>query len=206
MQDAALVAQLSLGILFLCSGVLKLRDWRGLVVGVVEYDVLPVPLARLAARLLPVVEVGLGLSLLAGKAQQVTGVAAGLLILGFAWGVGLNVIRGRSLACHCFGGRSDEMLGRGTLFRLAGMFALALTASRAHPTLLDLSGQDAVPLLALAGSMDLLLFLLPNLSAPVRTWMTKVSPSPTLRGGCVSFRNQPLPAPRALPKGDASTR
>ncbi len=45
MQTLGFIAAISLGLVFLGSGVSKVRDLNGFVLGVFEYDLLPRPLA-----------------------------------------------------------------------------------------------------------------------------------------------------------------
>lgn len=65
-QSFGFIAAAVLGSTFLLSGLGKLRDLRGFVLGVLEYEVLPRPWAITYGRLLPFIEVICGSALLIG--------------------------------------------------------------------------------------------------------------------------------------------
>jgi len=187
------VAGLCLGMVLVLSGLLKLRDIDGFIVGVVEYDVLPVPLARIVGKALPVLEIALGLTIVPPATARVASVAVVVLMTCFCMAVGANLARGRSLACHCFGGKSDEMLGGGTLARLGLMFALGVMVFvGGEGSVLSDGGSTIVAALVLAGTVDVFLLLIPALPPAVGALMVRAGPAPTLRR-CVSLRGQPIP-------------
>lgn len=99
------------GVCFLAAALPKLRHPKGFVLAVLEYRVLPFHLSRAYARLLPPLECLLGLLLLTGVAVRSAAIVSSLLVLTFITGVGINVIRGRTLECHCFGKTATRMIG-----------------------------------------------------------------------------------------------
>ena len=112
-----LVLRLTLGLIFLVSAITKLRDPAAFVRGVLEYRVLPRPLARVYGWLLPFVELGAGLLLLSGFIQAVAAGLAVLMLVSFAIAVSINAVRGRPAPCHCFGQASESRIGWHTVVR-----------------------------------------------------------------------------------------
>lgn len=111
MAIVEMILSLSLGVVFLVSAIPKLRHPRGFVVTVLTYEVLPVRLAPLVARLLPAIEMLLALLLLSGIACRLASLAVALLSGGFAMAVGINILRGRAIDCGCFGRRWQRQIG-----------------------------------------------------------------------------------------------
>ena len=92
-----------LGGLLMLAGIPKLRDRAGMLVAVQGYRLLPAPLERLVAALLPYVEVVLGGLLVASLGVPWSPAAATVLFLVFFAGLATNLIRGRrELDCGCF--------------------------------------------------------------------------------------------------------
>jgi uncharacterized membrane protein YphA (DoxX/SURF4 family) len=120
-----LVLRLTLGLIFIISSGAKLRDPAAFVRGVLEYQVLPPPLAQLYGRLLPFAELGTGLLLLSGLVVPVAAGLAALMLTSFAAAVASNVARGRALSCHCFG---EHSVSRSGWHALAGDLVLLLVA------------------------------------------------------------------------------
>lgn len=133
--DIAIQALLSitLGVCFLAAALPKLRHPESFMLAVVGYRVLPFRLSKVYARLLPPLECLLGLLLLGGIAVRSAAIVSSLLALSFITGVGINVIRGRTLECHCFGKATKRMIGWKLLLEDIALFgaavALAILAS-----------------------------------------------------------------------------
>ena len=98
---AGLAAAYGTGLLFLQAGIAKLRR-RALLPGIVaNYRLLPNPLVAPVAQALPVVEILLGMALLA-SGDRIAVVAASALLLIFAGAMAINIARGRShIDCGC---------------------------------------------------------------------------------------------------------
>ncbi|GAC1388303.1 MAG: hypothetical protein NVSMB33_17900 [Ktedonobacteraceae bacterium] len=134
--DMAIQVLLSiiLGICFLAAALPKLRHPKGFVLAVLEYHVLPFRLSRVYARLLPPLECLLGLLLLSGIAVRSAAIVLSLLVLSFIMGVGINLGRGRTLECHCFGKTTKRMIGWKLLLEdialLCATIALTIFASK----------------------------------------------------------------------------
>lgn len=131
---AQLVLRLVLGGLLLLAGLAKLADRAGTLQAVAEYALLPKRWERPFAFVLPWVETALGGALLLGLGTTVVAALAVPLFLSFAFAIGVNVLRGRSFDCHCFGAVQREQIGtvalvRSCLLTLAAL-VVAVGASR----------------------------------------------------------------------------
>ena len=102
-----LAARLVLAFVALWAGVAKITDLEGSVRAVRAYDLLPSGLEDLAGYSLPVVELILGLLLLAGLLTRWTALANGLLMVAFIIGIASAWARGLSIDCGCFGGGGE---------------------------------------------------------------------------------------------------
>ena len=148
---------------FLLSGVAKVRDAAGAVEGALEYRLLPEQLVRLLAPMLPAAEIALGIVLLTGVASRGAAVASAALVAIFTVAVGVNLRRGRRIACHCFGASSRERIGRSTLLRLAviGVAAAVLaTFTAGAPRVQVAPSAPVTTLLSIVAAVTLLLALL----------------------------------------------
>jgi len=100
----SLLARLFAGGLLLVAGIGKVRVGRAdLLRSVLGYEVLPLPLARLWALLLPPLEIGLGILLILGIFGSLVAGAAAVLMVLVTVAVGQALVRGRSIPCGCFG-------------------------------------------------------------------------------------------------------
>lgn len=131
----ALIARVVLGEIFLVAGIAKLPRLDQFEAAVRRYELLPAPVVRPLARLLPYVEVIGAILLLAGFFTRVcAGVLLGLLAL-FTAAVAVNLLRGREMDCGCFGEAAAKKLTWVTVARnsaLAGGAALVLMTDPAQ--------------------------------------------------------------------------
>lgn len=108
--ETGLTGAFGTGIVFVEAGLAKLRH-RDLVPGVIaNYRLVPETLVAPVAALLPLVELGLGLGLIAsvltGGTLHLLALPAAALLLVFAWAMAVNIRRGRrAIDCGC--GRSQ---------------------------------------------------------------------------------------------------
>jgi Methylamine utilisation protein MauE len=97
-----IVAGLSL--LLTSAAVAKLRDLRSFEEIFAAYAVLPAHIDLPAARVLPIVELGLAIGLLLPAGRPYVGLAVIVLMLTYAAAIAVNLRRGRrDLACGCGG-------------------------------------------------------------------------------------------------------
>jgi uncharacterized membrane protein YphA (DoxX/SURF4 family) len=118
-----LLAQLSLGAVFLASGALKSSDreaWAR------QARDLAVP-DRIAA-VVPWAELVLGAALVAGVAEPWAAVLALVVLLAFTGFLARRLADGARPPCACFGARSNRPLGVGHLVRNVGFMTLAVIA------------------------------------------------------------------------------
>src|ERR671928_505743 len=92
------------GGVFLVAGLLKLPDPAAAVRAVRAYRLLPEALVAPVAFGLPMVEIAVGLALLAGVFVRTAALAAAVLLVVFLVGVGSAWARGLQIDCGCFGG------------------------------------------------------------------------------------------------------
>jgi hypothetical protein len=123
--------QLSLGIVFLLSVLPKLRHPRTFAQNVVEYKILSTELAYWFGLVLIPLEIFLALAFLTGWLADIALPLAIVMLVVFHVAVGLNLRRGRQIACGCFGDASEQISPRTQvrLFLLL-MISLLLLLSR----------------------------------------------------------------------------
>ncbi|MGW3963199.1 MauE/DoxX family redox-associated membrane protein [Amycolatopsis sp. NPDC005003] len=106
------LARLGLAAVWLVSGALKLADPGQTLIAVQAYEVLPGALEDVVAIALPLVELVLGLLLLAGLATRWAAAAALGLLLVLIAGIAQSWARGLSIDCGCFGGGGHVAAGQ----------------------------------------------------------------------------------------------
>ena len=99
-----LVARLALGGVLVVAGGLKVAEPAQSAMAVRAYQLLPYDLAGVIGHALPVVEIVLGLLLLAGLFTRAAAIGGGLLMVAFEIGIISAWARGLSIDCGCFGG------------------------------------------------------------------------------------------------------
>ena len=117
--------RLILGITLALAGVEKMRHLSSFIGGVLQYQILPISLARLYGRLLPMVEVGTGTLLMIGSWTRPAATVSAILFVSFAIAVGLNLARRRKIPCFCFGSDSSN-IGWHTAIRILFLFFISL--------------------------------------------------------------------------------
>ena len=168
-----LLLRLVLGGLLVLAGVSKLVDRPAFRQAVAEYQVLPAALERPFATALPWLEVVLGALLLLGLATNVAAALGAALFLSFGIAIGVNLARGRSFDCHCFGSVQRDPIGWAALVRSAALVVAAVVvaagASRfgaLDAAVLGASGlppaSEAIPIIFVAAVVLDLLVLLPE--------------------------------------------
>jgi uncharacterized membrane protein YphA (DoxX/SURF4 family) len=124
------LVRVGLAAVWLVSGGLKAADPLQTHVAVDAYAVLPSVGVEVVAALLPWVEIGLGVLLLAGVGTRLVAVLSGLLLLAFIAGVAQAWARGLTIDCGCFGGGGQIDAGQTAyvteLLRDTGFLAMAV--------------------------------------------------------------------------------
>jgi putative oxidoreductase len=132
----ALSARLCLVIIFIPSAVGKFRHWREFIRGAVDYQLLTPPLAKLLAAFLPWAELAIAVMLITGYGLRFAGIAASFLMVFFIVALMINLFRGRSIRCSCYGIADTSTISWGTVARNLVLLALALTVALASPLVL----------------------------------------------------------------------
>ena len=102
--QVGLLARLVLGVTLIVAGWLKVTSPVASARAVRAYQILPYDLAGYVGYALPVVEILVGLLLVAGLFTRASAAVGGLLMLAFIIGIISAWARGLSLDCGCFGG------------------------------------------------------------------------------------------------------
>ncbi|MDF3059318.1 MAG: Methylamine utilization protein [Rariglobus sp.] len=93
-----------LGGVFVYAGVLKVTDPWAFADSVASFRLLPAVLINPVALILPVLEIILGVALIAGVKRSVGAGMLGVLCVLFAAALGQALVRGIEVDCGCFGG------------------------------------------------------------------------------------------------------
>ncbi|GAA0303373.1 hypothetical protein GCM10009087_11490 [Sphingomonas oligophenolica] len=147
-----LAGALGVGMIFTHAGISKLQH-KELLAGIVaNYRLLPEPLVAPVARVLPLVELALGLALLA-DGQRAAVLPAALLLLAFAGAMAINIRRGRThIDCGCGRSQLRQTVSWPLVWRNLALVALVL------PRLLPAPGTSGLDLAtAIAGGAGLFL-------------------------------------------------
>src|SRR5919108_6031571 len=118
MDMLLLSARLLLALLFVVAGVPKLLDRAGMRQAIVDFGV-PAPLAGPLGVLLPLAELAAAVALVPTPTAWWGAVGALALLLLFIAGIAINLARGRTPDCYCFGALHSEPIGWPTLARNA---------------------------------------------------------------------------------------
>src|SRR3954469_24095674 len=114
--------RLVLGSVFAIAGVTKLIDMPGTRESLSNFG-LPKSATPLISFLLPLTELAIFVGLLFSATAWWAALAGLLLLLVFSIAIAVNLSRGQTHECHCFGQLYSRPLGRGTLIR-NGLFEL----------------------------------------------------------------------------------
>ena len=153
MDVALLVARLLLAAVFTVAGLAKLVDRAGSRKAIVDFG-LPQSLAAPLGTLLPLAELAVAFALLPVATAWWGALGAGVLLLLFIAGIGLNLARGRKPDCHCFGQIYSAPAGWATLVRnglLAAVAGFVVWQGQADPGPSAVSWLAAVPTAGLVG-------------------------------------------------------
>jgi uncharacterized membrane protein YphA (DoxX/SURF4 family) len=99
-----LLARLTLGVVLILAGALKVTHPAVSARAVRAFQILPFDFAGYVGYALPVVEILIGTLLVVGLYTRVSAVVGGLLMLAFVIGISSAWARGLRIECGCFGG------------------------------------------------------------------------------------------------------
>jgi uncharacterized membrane protein YphA (DoxX/SURF4 family)/thiol-disulfide isomerase/thioredoxin len=111
-----LIARLLLALVFFVAGVLKIADLKGSRQAIIDFGV-PSSLASPLRVLLPLVELSVAAALIPLATAWWGALGALVLLLLFIVGIGINLARGNTPDCHCFGQLHSAPAGWSTLIR-----------------------------------------------------------------------------------------
>src|SRR5215217_7631396 len=124
MDAALLIARLVLGAVFTLAGVAKLSDLKGSRGAIIEFGV-PSAIAAPLGLVLPLAELAVAASLLPVSTAWWGALGALALLSVFVAGISINLARGRTPECHCFGQLHSAPAGWKTLARNGVLAAVA---------------------------------------------------------------------------------
>jgi uncharacterized membrane protein YphA (DoxX/SURF4 family) len=135
---AAVVFRFGLAVVFLLSGLAKLPLRAAFTEAVRNYKLVPDRLASVIGRLLPPVEVGAGVVLLLGLGVRPVAAILGAFLVAFSTAVAINLLRGRTIDCRCFGPVAQRRITWLTVLRNAVLIVAAAVVVAEGPTALAL--------------------------------------------------------------------
>jgi uncharacterized membrane protein YphA (DoxX/SURF4 family) len=123
-------ARLVLAAAFLVAGVIKVTDLAASARAVNAYQLMPWEMAQFVGVVQPILEIGVGLMLLAGLATRFAAGMAAAAMAVFIAGIASAWARGLSIDCGCFSRGGSLPVGQSPnyawdLIRDAGLLALA---------------------------------------------------------------------------------
>ena len=122
MDTALLVSRLLLAVVFVTAGAAKLADRAGSRQAMIGFGV-PARLASPFGTLLPLAEIAIAIMLISTTLAWAGAIGALALLLLFVAAIAINLARGRTPDCHCFGQLYSAPAGWPTLAR-NGVLAL----------------------------------------------------------------------------------
>ena len=151
-----LVANFSIGLLFLFACFAKATNFAVFQVTLAEYKLVPEPLISLSAMIVVGMELLIGIGAFSAASAAWAMLAAALLLFCYGSAIGLNLIRGRrDIDCGCTGPATRQLLSGWLLARNTGLAILALLGA-APSSVRELHLQDWFLIgLALLAAMSL---------------------------------------------------
>jgi uncharacterized membrane protein YphA (DoxX/SURF4 family)/peroxiredoxin len=134
----ALAARIVLAAVFVLAGAAKLADLEGSRRAMEGFGV-PRRFAAAAGPVLPVIELGAAVALLAPRSAWWGAVGAAALLALFIVGIAFSLARGEAPDCHCFGQLHSAPAGPWTLTRNGVLAALAASVIARGPGASELS-------------------------------------------------------------------
>src|SRR5215217_1832153 len=166
MDATLLIARLVLVAVFTLAGVAKLSDLKGSRKAIIEFG-LPAVVASPLALFLPLAELAVGAALIPASSAWWGALGALGLLLLFVVGISINLARGRTPECHCFGQLHSAPAGWKTLARNGALAAVAGSVlwegyeggGAGHSAISWLGALSTAQLLALVGGVLVLSLL-----------------------------------------------
>jgi uncharacterized membrane protein YphA (DoxX/SURF4 family) len=120
-----IAARLILGGIFVYAAYVKLRDpWQLFAMSIDSYQILPLNMVEMAAHVIPLLELVLGLMVISGIWLRISGTILSLVLLTFFTLMVRAYAKGMQINCGCFG--PGEIISWKTLLRDGSMAAAAI--------------------------------------------------------------------------------
>ncbi|MFC1671253.1 MauE/DoxX family redox-associated membrane protein [Spirochaetota bacterium] len=134
-----------MGLLFVFSGFFKVIDPEAFSKIIIMYDIIPLVLVPYCAIVVPVLELLLGILLVAGYKVKASAFISMILMIMFSIFIAINIYRGASFDCGCFelnrlGLGFDETLSIKLVIRDIILLLLFLIVFRAKRNVFSLEG------------------------------------------------------------------
>lgn len=164
METVLLLARLFMALILAVAGISKAIDPAGARKALIGFGVSS-KLAAPVGWLLPIVEIAVAIALIPLSTAWIGAVAALALMMTFAGAIGVNLLRGRTPECNCFGQLHSTPVSWSMFFRnlvLAAVAALIVVRGRegaglsGSEWLADLKAPEAVNLAVGVGALGLL--------------------------------------------------
>jgi thiol-disulfide isomerase/thioredoxin len=141
MHLITVLLRVALSVVFGTAGVTKLLDQRGTRDAVKNFGA-PEPLAPALSIALPIAELAIAAGLLFVNTTRASAVASLLVLSLFILAIGVNLARGRTHDCHCFGQLYSRPLGwptlvRNLIFALGAGFVLWQSGTETSPSIVS---------------------------------------------------------------------
>ena len=137
--DAGVVARVVFGAVLLAAGIAKFRMRGPFEEAVVEFALIPKFAQRFIIKILPMVEIVLGVLLLTGYYASIAILGALTLLHAFTAASIATLARSKRVSCGCFGRRTDVLTWRAVIPNI-GLIAMGLGAASATPPSFTISG------------------------------------------------------------------
>jgi thiol-disulfide isomerase/thioredoxin/uncharacterized membrane protein YphA (DoxX/SURF4 family) len=159
------LVRIALSVVFSMAGITKLMDQPGTREAVKNFGT-PRALSPAVALVLPFVELAIAIGLLFSVTTALSSIGALLLLGLFVVAIGVNLARGQTHDCHCFGQLYSRPLGwstlvRNVIFALGAGFVLWQTSLATNPGIVSTLAKLSIvgwETIALAVAMMLIIF------------------------------------------------
>jgi uncharacterized membrane protein YphA (DoxX/SURF4 family) len=135
---AAVVFRFGLALVFLLSGLAKLPRRSEFTRAVRNYRLVPEGVGELIGKTLPPVEVLAGALLALGLGVRPVAILLAVFLVAFSAAVAINLLRGRTIDCGCFGPVANRQITWWTVARNLVLTAAAIVVAAIQPTALAL--------------------------------------------------------------------
>ena len=141
----ATAARLLIGVVLVVAGAIKVPDPAAAMRAVRAYQLVPEALVGPVAFGLPVLEIAVGLALLAGVFVRAAAIASAVMLVVYIAAIVSAWARGLQIDCGCFGGGGEVAAGQtaypGEVARDVGLLFVALALARWPASRLALGGR-----------------------------------------------------------------